>query len=198
MDLVIKSNEVVESLNSNEILINVHDQEDAYVLQLKQVKHMIQLSHRYSSFYHAKARFWEKLFTRTTCFGSILAGAGVIISIVAPPCGTLNIVNGVLSAVIGGLLSSITGLNCPEKLLSYESAGDDFSAIGSELYREVFLTAKTLDRDELSHTIEKYSIKIEDLCKNNPQPPVDYKAPKDLIKITLISKDDEGNRRFSC
>ncbi len=165
-----------EDLDSEKLIVDFDELSRKQKNQIKRIKKVSNNAHAISIFYYNKAGKWKYIYWIGAVLSIVLAGTSTIINVFYDTCsGNTNTreINVVLSALITVSFAIITLLNSAERRKNYDNAGDKYSQLSANLYREVFYSNDPIKELYLESIIYRYQTAIDNYIEMFPQPPLE-------------------------
>ncbi len=178
-----KSSDNDDDLDSEKLVVDFDELTRKQKNQIKRIKRMIRSSHGHSFFYYKKAYKWKYVYWIGAVSSILLAGGTTIVNVFYDTCGSNSSgknVNTLLSALITVFLTIISLLNASERRNDYDEAGDKYTQLAANLYREVFFSNEPIKDLDLEGIIYRYQTSIDNYIERFSQPPPN--AIQNIIK----------------
>jgi hypothetical protein len=154
----------IREFNIENLKIGIGNLEQYQLNQIKFIKKTIENSQAFGEIYYNKGRWWRKAYWITGILTAIVSGLSSIVNVLYDPCSNEELVqkyNTFFGFGITAVLGIITFLNASERSKNYEEAGDKYSTLANELFREVFYSNNKLNEMDLFMIIDKYNSKLD-------------------------------------
>ncbi len=165
----------IKEFNSNILKIDINGLNDIQMEQIKKIRKIIENTLIYSLFFFNKARWWRKSYWITGITAIILTCLTSLINLIFDPCDNeeiIKIYNVVFSFSISIFLGIITLMDSSNRSDNFELAGDRYSMVAGDMFREVFYSNKNIYELDLYYIMQKYSAKLDIYHELYNEPPV--------------------------